>query len=236
MQSHGVAVSMRSALLTKIVAAGPGRRSRLHDEKGNFIGFKRLLQNGPRAISSGLLRLAFGYRPVTPWISYAAIDSLEKFLRRNSRVLEFGSGMSTIWFAKRAGEVYAVEDSGPWHARVVDLISRAHLRNVHLHYAERIDEYRQFMANDTAGFDLIVVDGICRHQCTITALPLLRNGGIFYLDNSDRGVISRDEDSRKAEAAILEFARERSAEVNWFTDFAPTQFFVQQGLMVKLPD
>jgi predicted O-methyltransferase YrrM len=226
---------MKSALLTKIVAAGPGRRSRLHDEKGNFIGFKRLLQNGPRAISSGVLRLAAGYRPATPWISYAAIDLLEKFLHKNSRVLEFGSGMSTIWYAKRAGEVYAVEDSCPWHARVVDLISRAHLQNVHLHYAEQTDEYSQFMANDPAGFDLIVVDGNYRHKCTIEALPLLRNGGIFYLDNSDRGVISKDADTRKAEAAILEFARERSAEISWFTDFAPTQFFVQQGLMIKLP-
>lgn len=235
MQSHGVAVSMRSALLTKIVAAGPGRRSRLHDEKGNFIGFKRLLQNGPRAISSGLLRLAFGYRPATPWICYPAIELLETFLHRDSRVLEFGSGMSTIWYAKHAGEVYAVEDSGPWHARVAGLVSAAHLNNVHLHYAERIDEYSQFMATDSAGFDLIVVDGNYRHQCTMEALPLLRNGGIFYLDNSDRGVISKDEDSRKAEAAILEFARERGAEITWFTDFAPTQFFVQQGLMIKLP-
>jgi len=225
---------MRS-LLTKFVAAGPERRSRLHDEKGNFIGFKRLLQNGPRAISSGVLRLAAGYRPETPWISYTAIDLLEKFLHRNSRVLEFGAGMSTIWYAKRAGEVYAIEDSGPWHARVVDLVSRAHLQNVHLHYAEQIDEYSQFMANDPAGFDLIVVDGNYRHKCTMEALPLLRNGGIFYLDNSDRGVISKDEDTRKAEAAILEFARESSAEINWFTDFAPTQFFVQQGLMIRLP-
>lgn len=227
---------MKSALLTKIVAAGPERRTRLHDEKGNFIGFKRLLRNGPRAISSGLLRLASGYRPAKPWISYAAIDLLEKFLHKHSRVLEFGSGMSTVWYAKRAGEVYAVEDSGTWHARVVDLVSRAQLPNVHLHYAERIDEYSHFMANDLAGFDLIVVDGNYRHQCTVEALSLLRNGGIFYLDNSDRGVISKDEDSRKAEAAILEFARERGAEINWFTDFAPSQFFVQQGLMIQLPD
>lgn len=227
---------MRSALLAKIIAAGPERRSRLHDEKGNFIGLRRLLRSGPRAISSGLLRLASGHRPAMPWISYAAIDSLDRFLHKNSRVLEFGSGMSTIWYAKRAGEVYAVEDSGPWYARVVDLVSRAHLRNVHLQYAEQADAYSRFMASDSAGFDLIVVDGNYRYRCTVEALPLLRSGGIFYLDNSDRGVTSKDEDTREAEAAIHAFARQRNAEVTWFTDFAPTQFFVQQGLMIKLPD
>lgn len=229
------AISMRSTLLTKIVAAGPGRRTRLHDEEGNFIGVRRLLASAPRAVSSGLLRLAFGYRPRIPWISYDAIKLLDRFLQRNSRVLEFGSGMSTIWYARRAGEVYAVEDSEPWHARVASLISSERLPNVRLQHSADVDEYSRFMAHDARGFDLVVVDGNYRYRCTMAALPLLRKGGIFYLDNSDRGVVSADEDTRRAKAAILAFARERNAEITFFTDFAPTQFFVQQGLMIKLP-
>lgn len=226
---------MRSNLLRRIIAAGPDRRTRLHDEKGNFIGLRRLVQSGPRAISSGLLRLAFGYRPATPWISYAAIDLLESYLHPNSRVLEFGSGMSTVWLGKRAGEVHSIEDSVSWHARVAQLVAKAQLRNVHLYFAEQIEAYSRIAPADSSGYDLILVDGNYRHRCTLDALPLLRAGGVFYLDNSDRGVNSRDNDTRMAEAAALDFARERGADVRWFTDFAPTQFFVQQGLMIKLP-
>ncbi len=226
---------MRSTLFAKVIAAGAGRRSRLHDEKGNLIGFKRLLLSAPRAIASGVLRLAFGYRPVTPWISYAAIDVLDEFLGKHSRVLEFGSGMSTIWYASRAGQVYAVEDSEPWYTRVLDLVRQKQLQNVWLHYSNEADEYSRFMAQDAVGFDLIVVDGNHRDHCTVQALPLLKKGGIFYLDNSDRGTATADESTRKAEAALLKFAREASADVVYFTDFAPTQFFVQQGLMIRLP-
>jgi hypothetical protein len=66
------------------------------------------------------------------------------------------------------------------------------------------------------------------YKCTI---KLLKPGGIFYLDNSDRGIKSKDAETRLAEGTILRFAEERHAEVFHFTDFAPTQFFVQQGLM-----
>ncbi|MBK9595496.1 MAG: hypothetical protein IPO57_09120 [Rhodocyclales bacterium] len=168
---------MKSPYLTKLLAAGPGRKTRLHDEKGNFIGLKRLIVSTPRAFSTGLLRIGCGYRPELPWISYQAIDTLDRFLSRTSRVLEFGSGMSTIWYARRAAEVYSVEDSKPWFDKVNDFMQKRHIDNVRLHYATDIAEYSQYVANDRTGFDLIAVDGNFRHECTARALPLLRRAG-----------------------------------------------------------
>lgn len=221
-------------MLRKIISAGPGRKSRLHDEKDNFVGFKRLLLNAPHATLTGLLRLSVGYRPELPWISYSAIGVLEKFLTKTSRVLEFGSGMSTIWYAKHGGEVYSVEDCKPWFDKVGDLIEHKNIKNINLHFASGLNEYSQFMTNDDAGFDLIMIDGNHRSACVAHAIKLLKSGGILYLDNSDRDTKIKSGDTRLAEELALQFARERHAQVTYFTDFAPTQFFVQQGLMVKL--
>lgn len=211
------------------------RKSRLHDEKGNFIGWDKFLSHAPLAFSTGLVRISLGYHPVIPWIAYDAIGVLKKFLTKNSRVLEFGSGMSTIWYAKFAGEVYSVEDYRPWYEKV-NVIQKKHLlNNVHYHFAENPIDYFNFMADDTTGFDLIMVDGSNRSTCITNAVKLLRPGGILYLDNSDKHSSSQGGDTRLAEGYALEFTQEKSAEVTYFTDFAPTQFFVQQGLMIKLP-
>lgn len=222
-------------MLKRIISAGPSRKSRLHDEKDNFIGLKRLFLHAPHAVLTGLLRLSIGYRPGLPWISYSAIAELEKFLTNTSRVLEFGSGMSTIWYAKHAGEVCSVEDCKPWFDKVSDLIERKNIENISLHFANGLSEYSQLMANDDAGFDLIIVDGNHRSACIAHATNLLKTGGILYLDNSDRDTKVVSGDTRLAEELALQFARERHAQVTYFTDFAPTQFFVQQGLMIKLP-
>ena len=183
-----------------------------------------------------MARILFDYRPGLPWISYSAIEELEIFLNRSSRMLEFGSGMSTIWYSKHAGEVYSVEDCKPWFEKVGDLIKCKNINNVTLEFANELDDYSKFMCHDQAGFDLIMVNGNYRGACVENAIKLLRPGGVFYLDNSDRGVASKDTDMRRAEEIILRFAEERSAKVVYYTDFAPTTFFVQQGLMIKLPD
>lgn len=222
-------------ILTRLISAGPNRKSRLHDEKNNFVGIQRLLLNAPRALISGLLRILFNYRPALPWISYSAIEELSRNLNKKARVLEFGSGMSTIWYAKHAGEVFSVEDCKPWFDKVSSIIQQNNIKNVNLAYFEDQDRYSKFMKDDNFGFDLIMVDGNYRDACVSNAINLLRPGGIFYLDNSDRGIISKDPATRTAETVILNHARINHAEIIHYTDFAPTALFAQQGLMIKMP-
>lgn len=212
------------------------RKSRLHDEKGNFVGVRRLFLHAPHALATGMLRLAVDYRPALPWISYSAIHVLEKFLTKSSRVLEFGSGMSTIWYAKHAGEVYSVEDYKPWFDKVSGLLNQQNITNINYHYASEVSDYSQFMTLDDSGFDLIMIDGSHRSACIGQASKLLRSGGILYLDNSDKDSTARGGDMRLAEEFALRFALDQNAQTTYFTDFAPTQLFVQQGLMVKLPN
>src|SRR5215203_492131 len=49
-----------------------------------------------------------------PWFSYAAIDFLEKYIKREMTVCEYGSGGSTLFFAERAKSVYSIEDNAKW--------------------------------------------------------------------------------------------------------------------------
>jgi hypothetical protein len=222
-------------MLKKIIAGGPTRKTRLHDEKGNLISIGRLLRNGPRAVSTGLARLVLDYRPAKPWISYDAISVLNQHLTPGSRVLEFGSGMSTIWYAARAGSVHSIDDYKPWYDKVKAGFEARGLKNVRYVFAGTPEEYCQFGLNEPQGFDLIMVDGADRDRCMETAVKVVRPGGIIYLDNSDMDSGPEGGSKRRADNLANAFAKERKATVTYFTDFAPTQLFVQQGLMVRLP-
>ena len=43
-----------------------------------------------------------------PWFSYAAIDFLKQYLRADMRVGEYGSGGSTLFFARRTKSVFSI--------------------------------------------------------------------------------------------------------------------------------
>lgn len=77
------------------------------------------------------------------------------------------------------------------------------------------------------GFDLIMVDGEYRADCVEVARSCLRPGGMVYLDNSDV-----EPDAKKNLARL---AKERGATIRLFTDFAPTAFFVNQGMLATFP-
>lgn len=49
-----------------------------------------------------------------PWFTYPATRYLAKLVRPHWRVLEYGSGNSTRWWAKRVQEVVAVEHDPDW--------------------------------------------------------------------------------------------------------------------------
>lgn len=181
------------------------------------------------------MRIALDYRPELPWISYEAIHLLDDFLSPTSRVLEFGSGMSTIWYAKSKAQVYSVEDYRPWHDKISLILQARGLNNVHYQFADNPGEYQSFMNDDTEGFDLIMVDGNYRSACIAGSVKLLKPGGILYLDNSDKHSTSQGGDTRLDEEYALSFAQKKGATITYITDFAPTQFFVNQALLIKLP-
>jgi predicted O-methyltransferase YrrM len=141
--------------------------------------------------------------------------------------------MSTVWFSIHAGEVCSVEDYRQWHDKVTGIFSQKGINNVIYKFAETASDYYTFMSDDAKGFDLIMVDGNWRSKCIMNAAKLLKPGGILYLDNSDKDSSPQGGDMRLAEQLAREFAQSKCAKITEFTDFAPTQLFVQQGIMIR---
>lgn len=103
----------------------------------NWERLKRLLRyhvQQPRFILPWFAKSLIGRRqPVElglPWFSFASIEYLKRRNLRHSVVFEFGSGGTTLFFARRCREVIAVESDAVWADRVSRAIDAEGLRNV----------------------------------------------------------------------------------------------------------
>lgn len=217
------------SLYRRLLSGGGERPTRLHDNFGRRVSLSRALRNGTRAMATGIIRVIAGRRPERPWISYDAQARIARFLTKDSSVLEYGSGMSTIWFARHAGRVVSVEDNSDWYEHIGERL-RA-LGNVDYVFAGTPDDYVA-LAPEQA-FDLYLIDGHWRDRCVDAALRSYRPGAMVYLDNSDKGNNPETTgDIPAARAKLLAFAEREGLQVREFIDFSPTQFFVESGLMI----
>lgn len=85
-----------------------------------------------RYVSDNVLHSRTPLELEIPWFSYAAIEFLEKALQPQMTVCEYGSGGSTIFFARRVRAVYAIEDNPKWHELVVKRIQELGITNAEL--------------------------------------------------------------------------------------------------------
>ncbi|HEY3946094.1 MAG TPA: hypothetical protein VGL78_12780 [Solirubrobacteraceae bacterium] len=116
-----------------------------------------------------------------PWYTYAAIAFLEERLPRDTRVFEYGSGFSTLWYARRVASVTSVESSPEWAERMA-----AQAGGSQIVTRTDIDAYRNEILAYEEPFDLVAIDGLDRPGCARLALERLSPSGVFVWDNSDR--------------------------------------------------
>jgi len=57
-----------------------------------------------------------------PWLTYSFIDFIIERLRNEFNIFEFGSGNSTLFFAKRVMEVTSVEHNIEWYKKLKNKI------------------------------------------------------------------------------------------------------------------
>jgi predicted O-methyltransferase YrrM len=136
--------------------------------------------------------------------------------------------MSTMWYARHAATVVSIENYRVWHDVVSPRI--AALGNVDYRLAEDRAAYTALVP--AGQFDLIMIDGSHREDCAKLAITRLAEGGVIYLDNSDKGLDARTGDVPEARRILLAFAQNEGLPTCEFTDFAPTQLHVQRGLWI----
>lgn len=133
-----------------------------------------------------------------PWFSLSAIHFLDSFVARSMSVFEYGSGGSTVYFARRAASVVSTEDNRNWLERVQTELDSLGLNNVELqhralnfHRAERFEQSAYLHSIPDRAFDIIVVDGTeeivpVRPTCFYHAESRIKPGGIMIVDDSWR--------------------------------------------------
>jgi predicted O-methyltransferase YrrM len=141
-----------------------------------------------------------------PWWTYRAIEAVQEWLSARSqpaRVFEYGSGASTVWLARRTGEVHSVEHHRGF-ADLMQLELRSH-PNASVRVVEAVPSERPVVPSQKEGhagldfadyvgaiddvpgsFDLVVIDGRAREACLEAAIGRVARDGLIVFDNSRR--------------------------------------------------
>ena len=166
-----------------------------YQPRGALGTFARFLKQWWKADSyfnsTGLYRSYRENRPVSaagealPWFNYPLIRLLEERLHDGLRVFEYGSGYSTLFFARHCGSVHSVEHNADW----VALLEAKLPANASLSTCAAGPRYlaaAEEAANAAGPFDLVLVDGLDRELCLPFAARALTPGGVIILDDSHR--------------------------------------------------
>lgn len=117
---------------------------------------------------------------VEPWLTHPALDIIKGWDLSDKKVLEWGAGLSTIWWADKSKYVMSIEADHKWFAEIVNLKNEhgfqgkaeIHFRNVNEGDQTKIDFYTEVPAWYTP--DIVVVDGILRYECILKSLTFPR--------------------------------------------------------------
>jgi len=144
-----------------------------------------------------------------PWITFRAERFLRKILRKDMMVFEYGSGSSTMYFARRVAQVFSTEHHPGWYEHIRQILDEHSVNNVdyrliepdtpdgnqrtgylsrhHLYKNKRFERYvKNIDAFPDGYFDLVMIDGRARTECIAHAKNKIKPGGYLVVDNSER--------------------------------------------------
>lgn len=126
------------------------------------------------------------WHPEAPWLTAASVRILESWLRSEDCGLEWGSGRSTLWFARRVKGLISIENDETWYHLVRSRMSEQGVQNVDLRFCPGDASYLAVAGElPPESLDFALVDGLARDRCALTALACLRPGGLLVLDNAN---------------------------------------------------
>jgi hypothetical protein len=116
-----------------------------------------------------------------PWYTYPAIEYFNQIDAKDLKIFEYGSGNSSLYWARKGALVWSVEHDEKWFEQ---MNVRSGVFQT-LQYAANQQDYAA--AVDTLGidFDVVIVDGAWRYESVQAGIKRLNKGGIVILDNAD---------------------------------------------------
>jgi len=117
-------------------------------------------------------------------MNYAVVAFLERRLNKTLSVFEYGSGYSTLFYARRVRNVISVEYDQAW---IASIGPRLPPNASVLFVPDDVDgDYCRAIARSGDSFDVVVVDGKDRENCVKQSMQALSSRGVIVLDDSQR--------------------------------------------------
>lgn len=120
-----------------------------------------------------------------PWLTYPAIRFLEPRIRKTLTVFEWGSGNSTRWWSSRVRVIASCEHNKGWYDRMKGLSVVGKIGFSFRPLTDR-DAYCHAIAETEWQFDVAVIDGRERVNCSRWAVHHLSGEGVIIWDNTER--------------------------------------------------
>lgn len=150
-----------------------------------------------------------------PWVTYSFIDFIKDRIKKQHQVFEFGSGNSTYFYAKYAGNVVSVEHDEAWFKS----IQNSKPANSEMIYCElqKDGDYCRMPITLNKKFDIVIVDGRDRVNCCKQAVHALTPNGVVVLDDSERDVYAEG----------IQFLKDQGFKQLSFSGISPGLFYLK---------
>jgi len=149
-----------------------------------------------------------------PWYTNPAMDRIKQMDLSGKVVLEYGGGSSSLWWERKAKEVWTIETKEEWVKHIDNELMgcQSSFGNLKIFYRpinegdqEKVMEY--ISIPEGCDPDIIIADGIFRTEVCELAVEYFKKkgGGILIADNFDQDYIWI---SPRAVAAVEPFKKE----------------------------
>ena len=132
-----------------------------------------------------------------PWLVPDSVIFLEKWLKKNMKGFEFGSGRSTKWFTNKISFYYSVEGNIEWYNKTInenkeniqkqrcEIIYKETGNQLEIDLAKKNAYANSLSKFQNNHFDFGLIDGHFRFECIQKSLKKIKKGGILVIDNTD---------------------------------------------------
>jgi len=182
-----------------------------------FLRFLKFLLTHPRSLRYvGIwMKYKFFYRgndfisAELPWMNFEVIRWLQSYLTRDMTLFEWGSGGSTLFYAKLVKQVISIEYDKAYFDFVKQQLQGRENAQLVLAPPEKTGEFKSFAPQHLGSyfdqyvktidqypdgtFDVIVVDGRQRNECFKRALNKINPEGIIVFDNFEREIYQKSQ-------------------------------------------
>jgi hypothetical protein len=123
-------------------------------------------------------------RPI-PWYTYPAIEYLSHVDFSDLRVLEYGSGNSSLWWMERCQELISIENDQEWYEK----IKSTGCRGLNFDYILETSEEAYVHQEKLSAANIVIIDGVYRSKCANAFIAACQDKScglaMLIFDNSD---------------------------------------------------